>query len=872
MKKSLLWGAIAALFFASCSKSELNLEPAVEPTADFAATFAQTRTELQGTAVVWNADDELSIFTKTEHNRQYRVKSLSEDGRTATFGFVNYTGTSSNVINANYALYPFNADATISGDVISTVIASEQVYNAEKVDLSYALMVAKSDDNNLAFTNAGALIRFNISKSELLPENYTLSSIKLSSVANNLAGDVTIDLGADCKAVVASTGSKEVVLSAINKQITAEVQPFYVALPATVFADKDLTVTFTFAEGDMSFALPAFELAQGSIKTIAYNISDQEDFVGTTPDNNDDAENSGTSATPANNEIWYTTTNNTAISSFSSIVGQDAVANAYNEKKGCFVATFANDVTYISREAFFMDSSLTSIDLPGSITSIKGNDDEDYSPSFGRNDNLVRFGGPLATEDGLCLILNNQIVAYATGSPATELVIPDGVTKINCDFRDVKNLQSITFPASITDMVHADWRITGLNAIHITDLAAWCNICFSAAKETGLNPGNPLGSNVDLYLNGEKVTDLVIPETVTKISHAAFESGNFNTVTFPEGLTEIGISAFYGCSNLTEVTLPASLTTLYENVFGGCSKLTKVTCKATTPPVAKWVYTNASFWNAIPTNSALAIIYLPSESVSKYNEAKGWSHYEYRSKFVGYVDTSLGSYIPVNYITYAANYNYGSSGDSVYYYRSYITSSTSEISEFHVKVKMNAAESDTKTYFLTSSANKAKESFDGIALSQNGLEFWINNDVGYDVRYTYEELGLTSRNDLIELYVSFVDKKITVNGKELEYKLSDSVTSISSHYLFGHHFRESDDGVYYQDYGFPEGSQLYFAMCWDSSKSLVYLGQASEAVNSYSGNTEYCWKYKTTTSQGNLFASKNDGRISGYTPYGGMIK
>jgi hypothetical protein len=61
-------------------------------------------------------------------------------------------------------------------------------------------------------------------------------------------------------------------------------------------------------------------------------------------------------------------------------------------------------------------------------------------------------------------------------------------------------------------------------------------------------------------------------------------------------------------------------------------------------------------------------------------------------------------------------------------------------------------------------------------------------------------------------------------------------------------------------------------MCWNSSKSLVYLGQASEAVNSYSGNTEYCWKYKTTTSQGNLFASKNDGRISGYTPYGGMIK
>ena len=160
MKKTLLWGAIATLFFASCSKNEFGVEPTIEPSGDFVASLSsETRTELQGTSVVWNAEDELTIFTKTEHNRQYRVKELSADGRTATFGFVNYTGTSSNNINANYAVYPYNADATISGDVISTAVAAEQVYNAEKVDLSCALMVAKSQDNSFAFVNAGSLMR-----------------------------------------------------------------------------------------------------------------------------------------------------------------------------------------------------------------------------------------------------------------------------------------------------------------------------------------------------------------------------------------------------------------------------------------------------------------------------------------------------------------------------------------------------------------------------------------------------------------------------------------------------------------------------------------------------------------------------------------
>ena len=87
MKKTLLWGAIASLLLVSCSKNEIV--DSIEPSGDFVALLAEaSRTELDNTSVIWNAEDELTIFTKTEHNRQYKVKTLSEDGRTATFGFV----------------------------------------------------------------------------------------------------------------------------------------------------------------------------------------------------------------------------------------------------------------------------------------------------------------------------------------------------------------------------------------------------------------------------------------------------------------------------------------------------------------------------------------------------------------------------------------------------------------------------------------------------------------------------------------------------------------------------------------------------------------------------------------------------------------
>ena len=534
MKKTLLWGAIASLFFASCSKNDMVVEP-IEPSEDFVAQLANaSRTELDNTSVIWNAEDELTIFTKTEHNRQYKVKTLSEDGRTATFGFVGYTGTSNGTISANYAIYPYDAQATLSGDVISTTIASEQQYNVEKVDLSYALMAAKSETTSFAFVNAGALIRFNIAKSELIPDSYTLNSIKLSSVTNNIAGNVTIDLSAESRAVVASTGSKEITLTAINQEITEEAKAFYVALPAVSFADKDLTVTFTFADGEKSFTLPAFDLLQGSIKTIAYTINDSDDFTGTTPDSGEDfeGETPGEETYPANNEIWYTTTTGQPVDYLG-----DAISNTYENGKG--VAVFTNDVTTITFDA----TSIETITLPISVIHMEAV----------HGTSLKQIISKYASQDGRCLIVDGVVEGFAYGG-ITEYTFPDGITKIgNTIAQGAANLNKVTISEGVTEIGE---------------------YAFSQKR----------------FFNSNAF-EVVLPSTLKTIGKSAFVSNNLTTITIPANVTSIGSYAFSDNSNLTEVYCAA-----VNPPVGGDSMFGDTTTSIYVPTTSVEAYKAADYW------------------------------------------------------------------------------------------------------------------------------------------------------------------------------------------------------------------------------------------------------------------------------------
>ena len=287
-------------------------------------------------------------------------------------------------------------------------------------------------------------------------------------------------------------------------------------------------------------------------------------------------------------------------------------------------------MTTIGKNAFQNCSKLTKVVIPDNIVTIEGR-------AFNGCSGLSR----LTIGSGVKTIGQ---YAFANCTSLTSLTIPDNVNTIDTyAFSSCSGITNVTMGKGVTSIgSYAFNGCSSLAAVFITDLAAWCGI-------SGHGSG-PLQLAKNLYLNDVLVTDLVIPETVTTISSAAFSGcASLKSVTIPDNVTSIGDSAFaecislenvnigagvktinadafYKCSALPSIVIPANVKTIGNYAFRDCSSLKDIYLKHTAPYVT-------SLGNNIFTGLASEYrFYVPMESVEHYTEA--WS--SYASRIVGY--------------------------------------------------------------------------------------------------------------------------------------------------------------------------------------------------------------------------------------------
>lgn len=165
--------------------------------------------------------------------------------------------------------------------------------------------------------------------------------------------------------------------------------------------------------------------------------------------------------------------------------------------------------------------------------------------------------------------------AFSGCSGLTNVTISGSVTSIGgSTFSGCSGLTSVTIPESVTSIRNSAFYGCGIRRVdYLGTIASWCAIQF----ESG---GQPFASNPNggqLYIGGQLITDVVIPEEITSIENYTFAGvKDLTSVIISDGVTSIGDSAFSGCSGLTSVEIPGSVTRIGDSAFSGCSSLTNV--------------------------------------------------------------------------------------------------------------------------------------------------------------------------------------------------------------------------------------------------------------------------------------------------------
>lgn len=202
------------------------------------------------------------------------------------------------------------------------------------------------------------------------------------------------------------------------------------------------------------------------------------------------------------------------------------------------------------------------------------------------------------------------------------ITIPNGIERLeNSAFYGCRSLQSIELPSSLTYIGHHAFNgcssltsmvfpdaVTEIGSESFRDCSSLESISLSA---------NLTHINTHAFAYCRELSSVEIPNKVLSIdSHAFYDCDKLETATVL-GASTIHEYAFASCDNLKAVTLPATLSKCYNYIFNECYQLKSVTCEALFPPTVEVITPNDN-----------CVLYAPEWTLDKYKLAAGWSGFK----------------------------------------------------------------------------------------------------------------------------------------------------------------------------------------------------------------------------------------------------
>ncbi len=203
-------------------------------------------------------------------------------------------------------------------------------------------------------------------------------------------------------------------------------------------------------------------------------------------------------------------------------------------------------------------------------------------------------------------------MAFYDCSSITSVTIPDSVTSIGVyAFSGCSGLANITIPSGVTSIGNSAFANgSGLMNINVvaanTSYSSLNGVLFNKNKTTLLQyPGGKVGSYMipngvtnigeSAFRQCSNLTGVTISGSVKSMGEQAFsDCSSLDTVTIPDGVTRIEKESFSGCSSLKSVTIPGSVTTIGNRAFHYCTSLVGVIIPDSVTGIASWAFYGCS--------------------------------------------------------------------------------------------------------------------------------------------------------------------------------------------------------------------------------------------------------------------------------------
>lgn len=235
------WLCVAGMFgimmLASCSEDAYDDgSDGTKVPMEFSASVEATRTVLENKgSVSWEAGDAISLFDPSGNNNMFTTSLGGES--------VIFRGTAVNADGKYYALYPYDANANLSGSVFTTMLPAQQSAREGSFSsmLNPSVAVADGADSSLEFKNTCAVVKFSFEVT--VPDE--ISKVVFSG--NNgepLAGSLQIDADSPSAVVLADGASSEIELSGT---LISGTDYYFVVGPCSL--ENGFTITFFNSEG-----------------------------------------------------------------------------------------------------------------------------------------------------------------------------------------------------------------------------------------------------------------------------------------------------------------------------------------------------------------------------------------------------------------------------------------------------------------------------------------------------------------------------------------------------------------------------------------------------------------------------------------------